>query len=294
MTCEETEQKAVAPFTKDHGWVFEVDPFDRAANRNPVALKFLGRYAHEAVAVDPTTSTIYLTEDASEPHGLFYRWTPPAHFRGGKGALKRLGADAGRLQALGASDGRTHVADLSRATEPGTRYAVSWVDVPDRAAGRVSVRKQFAAGRVTGSRKLEGAWWGHHGAYFVASYARRADGSVTDHDGQVWFYDPRAKTITLETIFGVNRTPGVDGPVDGPDNITVSPYGGVILAEDGRGVQHLIGVTEKGASYPLARNDLNGSEFAGPNFSADGSILFVNVQNPGYVFAITGPWTRVR
>lgn len=299
LTCEETEQKAVAPFTKDHGWVFEVDPFDREANKNPVALKFLGRYSHEAVAVDPHGHSIYLTEDANEPHGLFYRWTPPAHFHGGKGALKRLatgpgGATAGALQAMSCSDNGTHVADLSQATKPGTRYKVTWVDVPDREARSVSVRKQFTAAQVTGSRKLEGAWWGHHGAYFVASYARKSDGSVAEHDGQVWFYDPRSKTVTLETIFGVNKTPDVDGPFDGPDNITVSPYGGVILAEDGEGVQHLIGVTEKGASYPLARNDLNDSEFTGPNFSADGSILFANIQSPGHVLAITGPWTRVR
>ncbi|TQS42516.1 alkaline phosphatase PhoX [Cryptosporangium phraense] len=296
LTCEETEQKAVAPYTKDHGYVFEVDPFDRNANKNPVALKFLGRYAHEAVAVDPNTHAIYLTEDANEPHGLFYRWTPPHGFHGGKGALKRLAQKsdtAGTLEALSAFDGKTHVTDLSQATKPGTRYKVKWVDVPDRLAKDTSVRKQFTTDQVTNSRKLEGAWWGHHGAYFVASYARKTDGSVAEHDGQVWFYDPKSQTITLETIFGVNPNPDVDGAFDGPDNITVSPYGGVIVAEDGEGVQHLVGVTDKGASYALARNDFNDSEFTGPNFSADGSILFANIQTPGFVLAITGPWHRV-
>ena len=43
-----------------------------------IPLKFLGRYAHEAAAVDPTTGAIYLTEDASGPNGLYFRWTPPA------------------------------------------------------------------------------------------------------------------------------------------------------------------------------------------------------------------------
>ena len=51
-------------------------------------LKFLGRYAHEAVAVDPDTHAIYQTEDAGGPNGLYFRWTPPAGFRGGKGALR--------------------------------------------------------------------------------------------------------------------------------------------------------------------------------------------------------------
>jgi len=91
----------------------------------------------------------------------------------------------------------------------------------------------------------------------------------------------------------VNPDPNVDSDsYDGPDNMTLSPYGGIILAEDGNGIQHLVGVTDQGKSYPLARNDLNTSEFAGAAFSGDGNILFVGIQSPGHVFAITGPWSR--
>src|SRR6185295_1447609 len=84
LTCEETEQKAGGAFQFDHGFVFEVDAHDREANQNPVPLKFLGRYAHEAVAVNPHNGEIMLTEDASGPNGLYFRWTPPRHFRGRK------------------------------------------------------------------------------------------------------------------------------------------------------------------------------------------------------------------
>ncbi|GAA3816583.1 MULTISPECIES: alkaline phosphatase PhoX [Amycolatopsis] len=295
LTCEETEQRAGGVYQKDHGYVFEVDAFDRDANLEPVPLKFLGRYSHEAVAVDPKTSEIYLTEDASGPNGLYFRWVPPKGFRGGKGALRALalsegGDTAGRLQAMSAFKGSRHIGDLSEATTPGTRYKVRWVDVPDRDARTVSVRKQFEPGQVTHSRKLEGAYWGDGGAYFVASYARISDGSVNEHDGQVWFYDPRAETIELKTIYGVNPDPEADTDYDGPDNITVSPHGGLILAEDGEGLSHLVGVTRDGKSYPLARNDLNDSEFTGPVFSQDGRILFACIQSPGHVFAITGPW----
>ncbi|MEV6150042.1 alkaline phosphatase PhoX [Nonomuraea sp. NPDC052129] len=297
LTCEETEQRAGGAFQKDHGYVFEVDPFDRKANQDPVPLKFLGRYSHEAVAVDPKTSAIYLTEDASGPNGLYYRWTPPKGFHGGKGALRELalsdgGATAGKLEALSCYRDGTHVADLSEATSPGTRYQVRWVEVPERDALVQSVRTQLPNDQVTRSRKLEGAWWADGGAYFVASYARHTDGSVNEHDGQVWFYDPRHQTVTLKTIFGVNPDPTQDTNYDGPDNITVSPYGGVILAEDGEGIQHLVGVTAQGKAYPMARNELNDSEFTGPNFSADGRILFANIQSPGHVLAITGPWRR--
>ncbi|MGP3975353.1 alkaline phosphatase PhoX [Streptomyces sp. 8N114] len=294
LTCEETEQRAGGEYQKDHGYVFEVDAFDRDANAEPVPLKFLGRYSHEAVAVDPR-GPIYLTEDANDPHGLYYRWTPPKNFRPGKGALRALalsegGATAGRLQAMSCFKGSSQIADLSQATRPGTRYNVKWVDVPDRDATRESVRKQFDAGQVTAARKLEGAYWADGGAYFVASYARTSDGSTNEHDGQVWFYDPASETVTLKTIFGVNPDPDADTNYDGPDNIVVDPHGGLILAEDGEGIQHLVGVTKDGASYPLARNDLNDSEFAGPTFSDDGRILFAAIQSPGHVFAITGPW----
>jgi uncharacterized protein len=297
LTCEETEQRADSTHQKDHGYVFEVDAFDWAANRDPVALKFLGRYAHEAVAVDPQTFAICLTEDAAAPNGLYFRWTPPAGFSGGKGSLRALatgpgGDTAGTLQAMSCYLGSTHVADLSQATLPGTRYKVDWVDVPDRDARTTSVRMQQFARPVTRSRKLEGAWWGDGGAYFVASFARTSDGSVREHDGQVWFYDPATETVTLKTIFGVNPDPASDSNYDGPDNITVSPYGGVILAEDGEGIQHLVGVTDQGKAYPLARNQISDGEFAGPTFSADGRILFACIQSPGYVFAITGPWGR--
>ena len=147
---------------------------------------------------------------------------------------------------------------------------------------------------MTNSRKLEGSWWANSGAYIVCSFARASDGSPVEHDGQVWFYDPRKQRLRLETIFGVNPDPAVDGVnYDGPDNITVCPYGGVVLAEDGEGVQHLVGVTDQHQTYPIARNeDAQQNEFAGPNFSPDGRFLFVNVQGPSRVFAITGPWRR--
>ena len=300
LTCEETEQRKAGRFQKDHGYVFEVDSASQQANldKSPVPLKFLGRFAHEAVAVDPETLAIYETEDATAPNGLYLRWTPPEGFTGGKDALRELaqaagGDTAGRLQAMSCYRGSKHIPDLSLATQPGTQYKVEWVDVPDRNAVTTSVRMQFTDDQVTRSRKLEGAWWGDGGAYFVASFARNSDGSVNEHDGQVWFYDPHTEMVTLTTIFGVNPDPTVDTDnYDGPDNITVSPYGGILLAEDGHGIQHLVGVTDQGKSYPLARNDLNGSEFAGVAFSADGSTLFVNIYSPGHVFAVTGPWAR--
>jgi secreted PhoX family phosphatase len=288
ITCEETE----AILGKPHGYCFEVDPYDQDANRDPMPITCLGRFAHEAVVVDPHRHTIYLTEDAGNPNGLLYRWTPPRRALPlGKGALRRLADDAGTLEAMQASTrSGAFVPDLSVATQPGTRYRVKWVSVPDRAASTTSVRKQFGL-NITRSRKLEGMWWGEDGAYFVASFARTTDGSAAQHDGQVWFIDPDRDTIELKLWFAY--TPAEDNDPDGPDNITVSAYGGLILAEDGEGTQHLVGSTQDGETFFFARNELPGdNEFTGPTFSRDRRILFANIQSPGHVFAIQGPFRR--
>ena len=80
---------------------------------------------------------------------------------------------------------------------------------------------------------------------------------------------------------------GLFGPSSSADNITVSAHGGLILAEDGDGKQHLVGATDSGETFYLARNDHpDDSEFAGPTFA--------NIQSPGYVLAIKGPWRKQR
>ena len=304
LTCEEVFTQPAG--AKPHGFVFEVDPYDMDANLDPQPIFTLGRFEHEAVAVDPDTGQVYETEDATDPHGLFYRWTPPASAMPlGKGSLRALGPTEGALQALRArTDAGEIVLDLSLATEPGTRYDVEWVDVFDRDGVVPLVRRQFngfwvgrrrtgPGGDITRSRKLEGAWWGDGGAYFVASFARTTDGSARQHDGQVWFYDPLSSTVTLRLIFAYTPQDN-DGEPDGPDNIAVSPYGGVILAEDGQGRQHLVGATEEGHTYFLARNELGDGtgELAGVNFSPDKKTLFVNLFQPGLVYAVHGPWKR--
>jgi len=293
LTCEESE----VILGKRHGYVFEVDPYDQRANLDPKPIKALGRYSHESVVVDPNTGRIYQTEDAAKPNGLLYRFTPPRSALPLRhGSLRALADDAGKLDAMKAFTGRgTFVPDLSVATRPGTTYRVEWVKVPERDAATVSTRKQFGPGEVTRSRKLEGMWWGDGGAYFVASFARSSDGSAAQHDGQVWFIDPDAGTIELKLYFAYTPSDQDNDP-DGPDNITVSPYGGVILAEDGEGVNHLVGSTDRGEPFFFARNDdtVENSEFTGPNFSRDKKTLFANIQAPGYVFAIQGPFKKQR
>jgi secreted PhoX family phosphatase len=77
---------------------------------------------------------------------------------------------------------------------------------------------------------------------------------------------------------------------ESPDNVAVTPWGSLILAEDGSGANHVLSTTPGGPTYAVARNMYNESEFTGPTFSPDGKVLFVNIQEPGWTFAITGPW----
>lgn len=285
LTCEETEQLANATFTKHHGYVFEVSPTDPAANVDPTPLTGLGRFAHEAVVVDPTRGHLYLTEDASSPNGLLYRFTPHTL----PNTLHSL-RDGGLLEAMW-SPGNP---DLSVFSQLGTVLAVEWKAVPDPQAVPTSTRKQFA-GDITRSRKFEGMWWGDDRAYVVCSFARLSDGSAAEHDGQVWSYSPAAATLTLEAWFPLNPDPSgsTADQTDGPDNITVNPWGGLVVAEDGIGTQHLVSVVD-GSPHLLARNAMSQSEFTGVNFSPDRTTLFANIQDEGYVFAITGPFARLR
>ena len=112
LTCEETENAgdtggAPTGGSKDHGYVFEVWGDGKTAH--PVPIKALGRYAHEAFAVDKDRNHVYLSEDASGPNGLFYRWTAPPGAGSGRDrwpARRRPPARSRRCRSSGTTAGR--------------------------------------------------------------------------------------------------------------------------------------------------------------------------------------------
>jgi len=140
--------------------------------------------------------------------------------------------------------------------------------------------------------KLEGAWYGNGSIYFVAS----SGGNVGQ--GQVFEYDPANQRLRL--LF---ESPSAD-VLNAPDNLTVSPRGGLVLCEDGDGTEYVHGLTTDGVIFRFIQNtvdlrttpwngfnsDFRSSEFAGACYSPDGKWFFVNIQSPGITFAITGPW----
>ena len=80
-----------------------------------------------------------------------------------------------------------------------------------------------------------------------------------------------------------------------PDNLTIAPWGDLVIAEDNDGPNHLHCITPNGEVYPFARNAFEdgASEFCGVCFSPDGKVMFVNVQKPGFTLAITGPFEEL-
>jgi uncharacterized protein len=274
LSCEET---TLVNGELRHGYVFEV-PSDGTATGEP--LPAMGRFSHEATATDPATGSVYLTEDAT-PSGL-YRFVP--------NDAANLAA-GGKLQMLAIGD--TSYVTYADAG-PLDYGSVSWVDIdtPDPAPGLPSTVSQGIAKGGAQFERLEGIW--HHAGtiYFVAT-------SGGPNRGQVFALD--TGTDRLKLTFS---SPGQD-VLDSPDNICLSPRGGMILCEDGSGREFMHGLTPDGTIFPFAENnvvldgergfvgDFSGSEWCGATFEPkNGNWLFVNIQGPGITFAITGPWRR--
>ena len=277
ITCEETTVGAASssPYAREHGYNFEVPALaDGEVAAEP--LKAMGRFVHEAIAVDPDTGIVYQTEDRGTSG--FYRFIPavPGNLRAG-----------GKLQMLALKDRPRY--DTRTGQRMGKPLPVAWVDIADpdpanAATDALAVYKQgFAQGGTTFSR-LEGAWYADGKIFFHAT-----DGGDAGL-GQVWQYTPRGNSGGQLMLLFESDSAEV---LDAPDNVTVSPRGGIVICEDGDGTQYLRGLTQRGDIFDFARNLVNesdASELAGACFSPDGQFLFVNIQSPGYTFAIWGPW----
>lgn len=286
LSCEETLTKAGDGVKRDHGWVFEVP----ASSRGLVPaqpLTALGRFNHEAAAVDPRTGIVYLTED--EKDGLFYRFLPNA-----RGKL----AAGGRLQALGFRDapkgGDTRNWKGARNMTPSSWKQAVWVDLEGvDNPGNDLKNRGHAAGAAFFARG-EGVHFGRGELYFMCTSGGPAE------LGQIFRYRPSrfeggARERTEPGLLQLFLESRDKATLDYGDNIVVAPNGHLIVCEDQYTDQvdnHLRGITPAGRSYPLARLRVQ-TEPAGACFAPDGRTLFVNVYSPTKTLAITGPWESV-
>lgn len=273
LSCEEDVSDAGGPLEHSHGWVFEV-PADLRGRASPVPLAGLGRFVHEAAAIDPATGIVYLTEDRSD--GLFYRFIPHE--------VGRL-SGGGRLQALGMVDGR----DSSRNwTEiqfvPREAAAARWIDLDRVDSPEDDLRKRGYANGALLFARGEGIHMGTGELYFTCTSGGAAK------LGQVMRYRPSSTDGGTLELFFESSSP--DQLHEG-DNLTVAPNGHLLVCEDQPGLivdNYIRGITPEGAAYPFARLRLQ-TELAGACFSPDGRIMFVNAYSPTRTLAITGPWS---
>jgi uncharacterized protein len=320
LTGEETvggpdSADPLARFAKRHGYLFET-PVDRGPNELEVGVPIVaaGRFSHEAAAVDQRTGMVYETEDPGSGFGAgFYRYTPndPCDLTAG-GVLHML-----------AIAGEPNV-DLREDRTRGERLPVTWVriDEPDpELTGVGDPRSTFNQGWAQGGAKfnrLEGCWEDDGTIFFVSTSGGDVKNGDVNTDGyeegfgQVWAYRPGRGGGTLRLIY---ESPS-GAELDSPDNLTVTPRGGLVACEDDASsayvdthplapgiedVNRLIGITRRGEAFELAVNVLNGSELAGVSFSPSGRTMFFNIfgrarfdEPPveGMTCAVTGPWRR--
>lgn len=258
LSCEED-------FSPGHGYVFVCDP-EASTLQPPKCIPSYGRFNHEAATVDPKTNIAYLTEDRRD--SAFYRFVPH----------KKSEPYAGKLQALKVS-GRPHT-DTGRAAQ-GTQYDVSWVDIPDANPDADTVRQQAAKLGAARFVRGEGIWLEGSDLYFTAT-----EGGPLAR-GQVFHL-----SLTTHKLTVLAATENIRD-LDMPDNLTVSPQGLIVVAEDGPGGNHLRVVSAQGEVFAFAENIVSMSEFAGPCFSPDGRFLFVNIQIDGLTLAISGPFDEL-
>lgn len=289
ITCEETTAGTGAGWERDHGYVFDV-PSGADSEVEAVPIKAMGRFVHEAVAVDPRTGIVYETEDRGSSG--FYRYIPdvPGDLMAG-----------GRLQMLKIRD---EWAYDTRSGQQRTRpMRVEWVDIddPDPADAERNPLAVFEQGLERGGAifgRLEGCAWGNSAVYLVST-----DGGDVN-EGQVWEYRPAGDSGGVLRL--VYESPNRD-VLSFPDNITLTPRGNLLLCEDtSRSNPALQGLTRDGRIFPFCIDIGTHDEWAGATYSPDGSVLFVNLQgstegNPhdpgsygraGRTLAIWGPWQR--
>jgi secreted PhoX family phosphatase len=303
ITCEETN---VGPtpttWQKQHGYCFDV-PASANGQVPAIAIPAMGRFSHEAVAVDPETGIIYETEDNGNNSG-FYRYhsyTP--------GTLQD-----GQLEMLAVSMVSNYNTTVNQ--NVGSQLSTVWVPIVNPNPPGTSSTAVFNQGLALGGARfgrLEGCWYGNGAIYFAATSGGNAG------RGQVWEFRPDGDDGLLTLIFESRG----EFELDSPDNLTVSPQGALLLCEDGSGRNWLRGVTLDGGIFDFAENLLNDFEFAGACFGDadpawndrklrgdnrplggrwDRVTLFVNQQGPtsgpnppsvgneGMTFAIWGPW----
>lgn len=282
ITCEEDVAKKGEECETSHGYNFEI-PANGNGLINPIPIKAMGRFNHEAVAVSPKTGIVYQTEDRGD--SLIYRYIPNT-----PGELHKGGV----LQALAIkgdpSFDTRNFEDQS--INVGESLEVEWISLTNIDPEEDDLRiRGFASGAARFARG-EGMWYGNDEVYFACTSGGK------NNTGQVFKYQPSEFEGQAEEQSSPGKLTLFAEPNDREilkycDNLTVAPWGDVIIVEDSSDA-YMRGIRPDGQIYNIARNVGSDSELAGVCFSPSGNSLFVNIQEQGLTFSITGPWSQLR
>lgn len=242
LSCEEV----------DRGYVYECDPFGVVPAR---VVPALGRFKHEAVAVDLDNGHLYLTED--EADGGFYRFLPD-------GQLPAM--DEGRLQ-------------IAQVVEEGGVARVVWHDVPDPAA--VTIRTSHQRSEATWFDGGEGIAWHAGLVYFT-----------TKGDNRVWSYDTDSGRLDIIYDAATSATPhltGVDNvTITASGDVLVAEDGGdmqiVLLGPEGLvlPIMQVVGQDQSeiaGPAFDPSFQRLYFSSQTGPEDRDDDGIVYEIFRN---------------
>ena len=229
LSCEES-------FAED-GLVWECDP---TGERPAVAHEAMGRWAHEAVAVDPDEERLYLTQD--NPAGLVYRFTPDAY----------PDLSAGLLEACTVADDGS----------------VTWTPLTDPSGTTTPTRDQVPGATVFPGN--EGIWYHDGWIYFTS----KVDHAVHGIDLRnlrytlLWRGDPDGLGVEGAVLSGVDNI-----TVD-------AGSGDVFVAEDGGNMEVVVITPEGAVApfCRVGASGHEGSEVTGPCFDPSRTRMYFSSQ----------------
>lgn len=231
------------------GLVWECDPLGLMPARS---LPALGMFSHEAVAIDAERRLLYMTEDT--PDGRFYRFVPSSS--DWPADAPRANLNSGVLQVLKVNG------DLEQALQRPVPY--EWINA-------INVNEPQTENRLADTAVFdggEGVWYQNDRVFFA-----------TKGDDRLWMLNTTNQTI--EVVYDLATAVAPNNILSGVDNITMTPFGEVLVAEDGGDMQVVV-VYPDGVLVPLLQIvGQDQSEIAGIAFSPDGSRMYFTSDRGG-------------
>jgi len=175
------------------------------------------------------------------------------------------------------SSGELQVAEVMGS---GPEGAVEWRTIEDPLAETTPTKDQVPSS--TAFAGGEGIWF-HQGVLYFS----------TKRDNRIWAYETDTSMLSLIYDFATSDNPILSGV----DNVTVSPGGDILVAEDGGDMQ-IVAILPDGSLTPLVQViGQDESEITGPAFDPSLRRLYFSSQRGtlgasegGVTYEVTGPF----